>query len=141
MGFLFRRPEGLLLTGFALGAALTYAAAHRGARSFQAEAAARAPRGCLVAGSGRPGEASVSLILAKNYGRNPGDPVRYYSGGATTPAGSVSFSYPPSPAPGMGDVILVKFVAWGEPDRTFVVRNGDFGTLIQDPGRVLTYAP
>jgi len=141
MGFMSVRQAGLFLAGIALGGTVVLLVAHRGARDFQARAVARAPRGFLVAEARLPGRVAISIDLAKSFGTNPGDPVRYYAGSASTADGSVSFSYPPAAAPILGDVILVQVASRDGADRNFVVRNGDFGPLFQNREFQVTYAP
>jgi len=141
MGFVTVRQAGLFLAGIALGGSVVLLVAHSGARNFQARAAARAPRGFLVAEARLPGRVAIAIDLAKSYGTNPGDPVRYFAGSASAADGSVSFSYPPVAAPILGDVILVHVASRDGADRNFVVRNGDFGTLFQNREFQVTYAP
>jgi hypothetical protein len=131
-----------LCAGLALGSAVTYFTAHRSARVLQAAALDRAPRGFLVLEPKAPGQVTVTLDLAGSVGRNPGDPLRYYAGSATTAtAGSIGFSYPPLNSPGLGDVILVRLLTDNFATRTFYVNNGAFGVLFENPELRLTYRP
>ncbi len=130
-----------LFMGAALGSTVTFFYSHRNARSLQALALSKAPRGFLVAESKLPGKQTLTIDLAHSFGTNPGDPLRYYSGSAyAAPIGSLSFSYPTMNAPGMGDIILFRLLTADGATRNFVVTNGAFGVVFESNDLLVSYA-